>query len=162
MLLMQDRLLATRTEFRLGHWTEAARQCGTTQAESDQYEWNARVQITTWGNRTCADQGGLRDYAHKEWQGLLSDFYHVRWKAYFDALAAQMEAQTRPQPDMLGGGPNSNKTAAELFQMALPQEVKLDFYAMEEPWTLQHNAYSASPEGNAIDVAKEVCEKYLK
>ena len=162
MLLMQDRLLATRTEFRLGHWTEAARQCGTTQAESDQYEWNARVQITTWGNRTCADQGGLRDYAHKEWQGLLSDFYHVRWKAYFDALAAQMEAQTRPQPDMLGGGPNSNKTAAELFQMALPQEVKLDFYAMEEPWTLQHNAYSAAPEGNAIDVAKEVCEKYLK
>ncbi len=162
MLLMQDRLLATRTEFRLGHWTEAARNCGTTQAESNQYEWNARVQITTWGNRTCADQGGLRDYAHKEWQGLLKDFYYMRWKAYFDALAAQMEANTKQQPDLLGAGPNSNKTAAELFAMALPQEVQLDYYAMEEPWTLQHNAYSSTPEGNPIDVAKEVCEKYLK
>ena len=161
MLLMQDRLLGTRREFRLGHWTEAARQCGTTTAESDLYEWNARVQITTWGNRNCADQGGLRDYAHKEWQGLLKDFYYMRWKAYFDALAAQMEAQTKPQPDMLGSGPNSNKTAEELFQMALPQEVKLDYYAMEEPWTLQHNHYSPTPEGDPVSVAKEVCEMFL-
>ena len=161
MLLMQDKLLATRSEFRLGHWTEAARNCGTTAAEKDQYEWNARVQITTWGNRTCADEGGLRDYAHKEWQGLLKDFYYVRWKTYFDALYAQMKAQMGPQPDLLGGGKNATKTAAELFQMALPQDVKIDWYAIEEPWTLRHNPYSAAPEGNAVDVAREVCEKIM-
>ena len=155
MLLMQDRLLGTRSEFRLGHWTEAARNCGLTKEEKDLYEWNARVQITTWGNRTCADEGGLRDYAHKEWQGLLKDFYFVRWKAYFNALAEQMEAQTKPQPELLGGGPNATKTAAELFQMALPQEVKLDYYALEEPWTLQHNSYSSAPEGNPVDCARE-------
>jgi alpha-N-acetylglucosaminidase len=155
MLLMQDRLLGTRSEFRLGHWTEAARNCGLTKEEKDLYEWNARVQITTWGNRTYADEGGLRDYAHKEWQGLLKDFYFVRWEAYFNALAEQMEAQTKPQPELLGGGPNATKTAAELFQMALPQEVKLDYYALEEPWTLQHNSYSAAPEGNAVDCARE-------
>ncbi|MBR1400371.1 MAG: alpha-N-acetylglucosaminidase [Prevotella sp.] len=156
MLLLQDKLLSTRSEFRLGHWTEAARRCGTSAAEKDQYEWNARVQITTWGNRTCADTGGLRDYAHKEWQGLLKDFYYVRWKSYFDALAQQMEEQTKPQPELLGTGKNSNKTASELFSMALPQEVKLDYYAMEEPWTLQHGGYSAAPEGSPVDVAKEV------
>ena len=155
MLLMQDRLLGTRSEFRLGHWTEAARNCGLTKEEKDLYEWNARVQITTWGNRTCADEGGLRDYAHKEWQGLLKDFYFVRWEAYFNALAEQMEAQTKPQPELLGGGPNATKTAAALFQMALPQEVKLDYYALEEPWTLQHNSYSAAPEGNPVDCARE-------
>ena len=155
MLLMQDKLLGTRSEFRLGHWTEAARSCGLTTAEQDLYEWNARVQITTWGNRYCADTGGLRDYAHKEWQGLLKDFYYVRWKAYFDALAAQMQAQMKPQRDLLGGGPNATKTAAELFQMALPQEVKLDYYAIEEPWTLQHNPYSSAPKGSPVDVAKE-------
>ena len=162
MLLMQDRLLGTRSEFRLGHWTEAARRCGTTQAESNLYEWNARVQITTWGNRTCADKGGLRDYAHKEWQGLLRDFYYKRWEAYFNALAHQMEAQTKPQPELLGGGENSNKTAAELFALALPQEVQLDYYALEEPWTLQHNNYTAMPEGNPIDVAKEICTEFLQ
>ena len=158
MLLMQDKLLGTRSEFRLGHWTQDAVNAGITADEKRLYEWNARVQITTWGNRYCADTGGLRDYAHKEWQGLLKDFYYVRWKAYFDALAAQMKAQTAPQPELLGGGPNATKTAAELFQMALPQEVKLDYYAMEEPWTLQQNPYSAAPEGSPVDVAKEVME----
>ena len=161
MLLAQDRLLGTRTEFRLGRWTEAARACGTTAEEKDLYEWNARVQITTWGNRTCADQGGLRDYAHKEWQGLLKDFYYVRWKTYFDALAAQMEALAKPQPELLGTGANSNKTADELFRMALPQEVSIDWYAVEEPWTLRHNAYSPEAEGDAISTARDICRRFL-
>ena len=158
MLLLQDELLGTRTEFRLGHWTQPAINCGTTPEEKRLYEWNARVQITTWGNRTCADTGGLRDYAHKEWQGLLRDFYYPRWKAYFDALLAQMEAQLGPQPELLGGGPNANKTSAELFAMALPQEVKIDWYAMEEPWTLRQNVYTAEPEGNAVEVARKVID----
>ena len=93
MLLAQDQLLGTRSEFRLGHWTEAARKLGNTEDEKNLYEWNARVQITTWGNRACADGGGLRDYAHKEWQGLLKDFYYMRWAAYFKALTTQMEAK---------------------------------------------------------------------
>ena len=156
MLLLQDELLGTRTEFRLGHWTQPAIHCGTTAEEKRLYEWNARVQITTWGNRYCADTGGLRDYAHKEWQGLLRDFYYPRWKAYFDALLAQMEAQLKPQPELLGGGPNANKTSAELFAMALPQEVKIDWYALEEPWTLQQNIYTAEPEGNAVEIARRI------
>ena len=156
MLLLQDELLGTRPEFRLGHWTEAARSCGSSPEEKRLYEWNARVQITTWGNRFCADTGGLRDYAHKEWQGLLKDFYYPRWKTYFDALLEQMEAQLKPQPELLGGGPNANKTSAELFAMALPQEVKIDWYAMEEPWTLQQNTYVAKPEGNVQEIATKI------
>lgn len=156
MLKLQDKLLGTRSEFRLGRWIEAARRCGTTTEEKDLYEWNARVQITTWGNRYCADTGGLRDYAHKEWNGLLADFYQKRWKAYFDALDNELEAGKRPQPDMLGGGANANKTASELFALAMPQDVKLDYYALEESWTLQHNAYKAAPEGDCVTVSAEV------
>ena len=158
LLVMQDSLLGTRREFRLGHWIQAARNCGTTPEEQRLYEWNARVQITTWGNRYCADTGGLRDYAHKEWQGLLKDFYYKRWSAYFEALAKQKSRQMQPDMTLLGGGPNANKTSAELFQMALPQEVQLDYYAMEEPWTLDQTPYSALPEGSPVDVAKEAME----
>lgn len=129
LILLQDRLLATRPEFKVGRWIKAARDLGHTPAEKDQYEWNARVQITTWGNRTAADQGGLRDYAHKEWNGLLRDFYYMRWKTFFDELKQQLER-------------------------AAPKQI--DFYALEEPWTLQHNSYSAEAEGDAIDVAREV------
>ena len=161
MLLLQDKLLGTRREFRLGRWLTDARSCSTIPAEQDLYEWNARVQITTWGNRACANEGGLRDYAHKEWNGLLKDFYYMRWKTYLDGLSAEMEMMTKPRPEMLGGGENSNKTADELFQMALPQDLNIDYYALEEPWTVSHNQYKAEPEGNPVDVAKEVME-YLK
>ncbi|MDE6533629.1 MAG: alpha-N-acetylglucosaminidase [Muribaculaceae bacterium] len=158
MLLLQDRLLGTRKEFRLGTWTEAARDAGISPDEKDLYEWNARVQITTWGNRTCADQGGLRDYANKEWNGLLRDFYYPRWKTYFDALAEQMHRNSLPDTDALGSGPNSNKTATELFAMALPSGPEIDWYALEEPWTLKKGGYTSSPEGDPIAIAKEVME----
>ena len=131
LILLQDKLLATRTEFRVGRWIESARKLGHTPDEKDRYEWNARVQITTWGNRVTADDGGLRDYAHKEWNGLLRDFYYMRWKTYFDELTRQLD----------GGEPRT-----------------IDFYALEEPWTLQHNAYASDAEGDALSVAREVYE----
>ena len=136
MIMMQDSLLGTRTEFRLGRWTQQARNLGNTAKEKELYEWNARVQITTWGNRVCADKGGLRDYANKEWQGILKDFYYNRWKIYFDALEKQMADDTKPNYEALGGGKNANKTASELFAMALPHGPEIDWYAIEEPWTL--------------------------
>lgn len=129
ILLAQDRLLGTRSEFRVGRWIEQARNLGTTPEEKDLYEWNARVQITTWGNRVCANDGGLRDYAHKEWNGLLKDFYYKRWAAYWQTLQ-----------DVLDGKPM----------------VELDYYAMEEPWTLAHNPYASQPEGDCVSIAKEV------
>lgn len=132
LILLQDKLLATRPEFKVGKWIQEARELGKTEAEKNQYEWNARVQITTWGNRTAADGGGLRDYAHKEWNGILRDFYYMRWKTYFDSLEKELQ----------GGSPQS-----------------IDFYALEEPWTLKHNTYSSQAEGDVVKVAEEVYHK---
>lgn len=135
LILLQDRLLSTRPEFKVGRWIESARSLGNTPEEKDLYEWNARVQITTWGNRTAANNGGLRDYAHKEWNGLLRDFYYNRWKIWIDQQIAQLNG--------------------------VPMK-EIDFYAIEEPWTLQTNSYSAQAEGDAIEVAKEVYAEITK
>lgn len=132
LIKLQDRLLGTRREFRLGTWISFARNMGGTDEQKDLYEWNARVQITTWGNRAAADEGGLHDYAHKEWNGLLRDFYHMRWKVYFDELDSRLSGNS-------------------------PKEI--DFYALEENWSRQHNPYSTEPEGNATDIAKYVYGK---
>lgn len=129
MLLLQDRLLATQPEFRVGSWIAKARNAGTTEAEKDLYEWNARVQISTWGPRVCANEGGLRDYAHKEWNGMLRDFYYPRWQAFWQTLT-----------DVFDGKPLA----------------QLDYYAMEEPWTLSHNSYAATADGDCIDTARSV------
>jgi alpha-N-acetylglucosaminidase len=85
-----------------------ARSLGQTEAEKDLYEWNARTQITVWGNRMAADEGGLHDYAHKEWAGILRDFYYKRWKIWIDSQIAGLMGRQVP---------------------------KIDFYSVEEPWT---------------------------
>lgn len=129
LILLQDRLLACRPEFMVGTWLRQARKIAAGVEERRLYEWNARTQITVWGDRTAADKGGLRDYAHKEWNGLLKDFYYPRWKTWF------AELQNR-----LSGEP--------------PRDI--DWYALEEPWTRQQNDYAATPQGDPVRVAGEV------
>lgn len=158
MLMLQDSLLGTRPEFMVGKWIADARRAGTTKAEKDLYEWNARVQVTTWGNRECADKGKLRDYANKEWNGLLRDFYRPRWETYFRALEEQMARNSRPDPEGLGGGPNSNKTSSELAAMALPAGPVIDWYAIEEPWTLRTEEYDDVPQGNPVEMCRRVID----
>lgn len=155
LILKQDSLLATRSEFRIGRWINQARSLGITDAERDLYEWNSRVQITTWGNRYCADTGGLRDYAHKEWNGLLRDFYYPRWQHYLNILEQELDGKLPVLP--VG---NSS------WQTPDNPALTIDWYAMEEPWTLARNAYPSHAEGNAIETAKriitELANKNLK
>lgn len=132
LILVQDSLLGVRREFRVGDWLEQARRCGETDQERRQYEWNARLQVTTWGNRTAADEGGLHDYAHKEWAGLLKDFYYPRWKMFFGKLEKQLAGQ---------------------------ETETIDWYALEERWTLLQNEYPARPSGDVIATAKWAYEK---
>lgn len=127
ILLQQDRLLSSMPDFMVGGWIRSARNLGQNEQERNHYEWNARVQITTWGNRSAAERGGLREYAHKEWNGVLADFYYPRWKAYFEALAATLDG--KPMKD-------------------------IDFYAMDEKWTLLHNVYPYEAQGNPVEFAQ--------
>ena len=129
LILMQDRLLATRPEFKVGRWLESARNLGSSVDEKDWFGWNARVEFPTWGCGVGADDGGLHDYAHREWNGLLRDFYYLRWKTWLDEQLKSFE----------GGQPKA-----------------IDFYALEEPWTLKHNSYASEAEGNPVDIACEI------
>ncbi len=129
LLLLQDSLLGTRSEFRTGNWTSRARALGASDGEKALYEWNARVQISSWGNRECADAGGLHDYAHKEWHGILRDLYYKRWDAWWKMLSGVLS----------GGKPET-----------------LDFYSMEEEWATDTAPYSPGAEGDAVDTAVKV------
>lgn len=128
---LQDELLSTRPEFMVGTWIESAKNLGQTQEEKDQYEWNARTQITTWGNRTAANDGGLHDYSHREWNGILKDFYKMRWETYFGYLSDKM----------------NKKSPADI-----------DFYTLEEAWTKEKKAYPTTPQKEVIPTAKRVFE----
>jgi alpha-N-acetylglucosaminidase len=127
LITIQDSLLGTRPEFCVGKWIEDARALGVTETEKDLLEWNARTQITTWGPRESADKGGLRDYAHREWNGILGSLYYQRWKLWLDAAYDALKEGKRP--------------------------ASIDWYPIEEAWTKDSTKYTATPIGNCIDVA---------
>lgn len=129
LIMMQDTLLGTRPEFKVGSMISRALSLGNNDSEKKLYEWNARTQITTWGNREAADNGGLHDYANKEWNGILRDFYYPRWKTWIDATCDELN----------GGSP-----------------VEIDWFAIEEPWTRQSQLYISEAESDPVETAKRI------
>ncbi|OQP57200.1 alpha-N-acetylglucosaminidase (NAGLU) [Niastella vici] len=76
ILTEMDRLLESHPLHRLQVWIDYARRSGTTEAEKDYYESNAKRLITTWG-------GAQSDYAARMWSGLIRDYYIPRIKMTF-------------------------------------------------------------------------------
>lgn len=143
LILDQDRLLGTRSELRLGHWTEAARGLGCSVAESDLYEKNARMLLTTWGDRAQCENGGLHDYANREWNGLLSSYYYPRWKAFFQNGNVAQSWFTDYEWPFATGSPGAIKSY-------LPDGAP---YA--------YGTFSATAAGDEIAIAHELCDKYF-
>ncbi len=94
LILDLDSLLNTNRNFMTGRWIQMARRiadeaAGTTSADRQWLELdNARTLITTWGDRSQSESGGLRDYSYREWGGMMKDYYYARWKTFFDNLEA--------------------------------------------------------------------------
>jgi len=128
-----DGLLATRKEFLLGNWLEDARRWGTTRAERDCLEWNARRVLTLWGNGTA-----LREYACRQWSGLLSGFYLKRWELFYRRLDEALAA----------GKPFDEKAfASEMFEL-------------EKTWSTLHDHYPRQPHGDSIGASRRLWAKY--
>ncbi|BCM92706.1 hypothetical protein IAD21_04588 [Abditibacteriota bacterium] len=124
-----DELAGTRREWLLGTWLHDARQWGSTTAEKDLAEQNARTLLTTWTN----PQSHL-DYANREWNGLLSGFYRQRWQMWVTALNDSL-AQNQP-----------------LDEKALTQKIQ----AWEYQWQRQHEAYATQPKGDTIAISRRL------
>lgn len=129
-----DKLLGTRKDFLLGKWIADARRCGTTNAEKALYEQNARDLITLWGD---ADSP-LHEYSCRQWSGLMTDFYKVRWQKFFTAIDAALVA---------------GKTVdVEAFDKKIAQ--------WEWKWVNTQKNFPTAPTGNSIEVAKLLYKKY--
>lgn len=162
LILDTDRLLGTNRLFRLGNWTETARRAaaevaGATTATPDWMELdNARTLITTWGDKGASDWG-LRDYSYRQWQGMLSDYYYPRWKYWFDH---DMKAPAA------GWFYSEWNWAHELQNPDAPDAAaqSLEQWGASKKGTqlkAQRTYYSPEPEGNTLDVAREVLSTYV-
>lgn len=129
LIQQQDRLLGTDARFLLGGWLADARASAANPAESALLEFDARNIITSWANRATFDSG-LHDYANRDWQGLVGDHYHRRWRLYLDSLDAALATGAEPKP--------------------------IDWYAVDDAWCHQQNPYPTTPKGDTWDTASQL------
>ncbi len=125
-----DLLVATDTYFLLGKWISDARRMGTTPAEKDYFEYDARNILTTWGGRGYS----LNDYANRTWSGLVSGYYKERWKRFYDRL----------------------QSGGKLDEESLLQELQ-DF---EWEWVGQKERFAERPRGDAYKLCRSFYAKY--
>ncbi len=127
-----DKFLGTRTEFMLGPWIDDARSWAANKGEQAHYETDARSIITIWG-------GDLTDYAGRQWNGLMRDYYLPRWQLLIDATLAELKS----------GKP-------------------VDRQALENQWR-EHNLkfatstgghYAAKPHGDFFAMSRALYKKY--
>ena len=95
LILRQDSILKTIPQMNVETWIEAADKLGGKYEEASKlYRKNAAMLITVWGDSIAANKGGLHDYSHREWGGIIRELYYPRWKAFFDH-----KLHGAPEPD---------------------------------------------------------------
>lgn len=98
LIKQQDSLLGNNQFFTLKRWLDQAiAMAGNDPLERKNALINAKAQITYWGGDY--PKTDLRDYAHKEWNGLLGSLYLERWNRFIDYQLALLEGRTAVAPD---------------------------------------------------------------
>ncbi|ROQ77878.1 alpha-N-acetylglucosaminidase [Streptomyces sp. CEV 2-1] len=128
MELLED-AVSTDSRHLLGRWVADARAWGATASERDRLAHDALSLLTVWGDRSASDRGGLHDYANREWAGLVGGLYTLRWKTYFDELAAALAEDRAP--------------------------TAVDWYALEDTWVRTRRPYATRPSGDIVRVARK-------
>ena len=160
----QDSLLTAHPGFHVAHWLEQARAASDDPRIQDLYEYNARLLIGTW----TPFRSSVRDYAHKEWGGMLRDYYLPRWKGYLDYLARHWNDRNtvllREGRSVLRQGDGEGRVhgtpALPVKPVALPPDDRPDSFPQETEWVRANNRYVPDTTGNPVDRAVALFAKY--
>jgi len=89
-----DLLLSSHESYLLGRWISDARSWAADETEADLFDYNARNQITLWG-----ESGEINDYASKNWGGLAGGYYLPRWELFITTALNSLKSGTPMDTD---------------------------------------------------------------
>lgn len=135
MLIDLDDALQTDEQFLLGKWLTSAKSLATNHLEEQQYEYNARNQITIWG-----PNGEIVDYAVKQWASVVRDYCLPRWQLFFSELEQSITK-------------NNGKFSDSKCRQKIFREV-------EEPFTVSNKEYAPDAQGDAIEISRKILQKW--
>ncbi|KAH0956765.1 hypothetical protein HN011_009096 [Eciton burchellii] len=129
-----ESILASGNNFLLGTWLAQAKDMAVNDEERRSYEYNARNQITLWG-----PNGEIRDYANKQWSGVVADYFKPRWELFLKALEKSLVQRTKL---------NITEINDRIFR------------EVEQPFTLSTKVYPVEAIGDTIDIATKIMTKW--
>ncbi|MGW5863177.1 alpha-N-acetylglucosaminidase [Streptomyces sp. NPDC055239] len=127
-----DKLVSTDSRHLLGRWVADARSWGADAKERDRLAYDQLSLLTVWGTRSGAD-AGLRDYANREWAGLVGGLYRLRWETYFKELRAALGEGRAPKA--------------------------IDWFTLEDGWIRNPGKLATRPTGDTYKIAVQVRER---
>lgn len=122
---LMDRLLGGDATQLFGAWQQEAAAEAATPAEAQQLEYDIRTLVSIW-----SQAHPIQDYAGREWNGLVGDYYGTRWRTYFASLRASLQTGGDPQP--------------------------VDWHAVADTWVHQDTRYRGTPTDDAYLQAQRV------
>lgn len=122
-----DDLLGTDGKFLFGSWQHAAVGQARGHAEADALRYDVRSIVTLWASDTT-----LQDYARREWNGLVGDYYAGRWRRYFHTLTTALKTGSEP--------------------------ATIDWGKVAQTWAHADTRYPSRPHGSAYAEASKVAQ----
>lgn len=92
LIQQQEEVLQSNPFFRLDYWLNKGNDFGQTEADKQQAIRNTKMQITIWGHDSNPNTN-LRDYAHKEWAGLMGTLYYNRWQLFCEQELRRLKGE---------------------------------------------------------------------
>ena len=132
-----EAITSSNSHFMVGTWISSARDWGHDEMQKDYYERNARTIVTIWQPYREAT---LRDYASRQWSGMIEDYYRPRWSLFCRMLRESLTSE------------------AEFDNKAFQEAVRdIDF-----DWTLAEKDYPDVPQNDAVREATRIWNDYKK
>jgi len=124
LIAQLDKILGTEADFMLGGYVARA------EAQNPGIgAYDLQNLLTTWGTKKSFS---LHDYANREWQGLMGDFYASRWQQYFAGLRTSIQTGE-----------------------AAPS---IDWFTVDDDWAKVNHNYPSVPSGDVIVEARKAMD----
>jgi alpha-N-acetylglucosaminidase len=149
-----DALTGTDQHFLFGKWLADARSWGTDAAESEYFARSAARLVTLWGwDNPDSKAPNWQDYAWREWNGLIGQYYLPRWQQFFAGLDVRL-ARGEVFADVLRdkwGRPLTAADTSGLYQR---------LYGFESSFPDRLAPLPHGTTGDAIAIAVQLLDRY--
>lgn len=151
LLLDLDEFLSNRKEMTLARWINDAHNLATDEEEKKYFDFNARTQITLWGD-IDGDTSKLFDYAWKEWNGLIKEYYYPRWEIFYNYVISTLKKHKRPKVSKY------NPWAQRFSYKKFPVGKEIDKFELN--WIKDYKEYPTPTNSDVVFPAGNLIHKY--